>query len=163
MIFPNWINAVMKEAVKNEAKIPQIEQSSFIHRLFVKIVDAFLYAISEDYRKERAALKGRIMPLSGTTKPSPISLNLASQPKLSPKLQNIKDLNSNHVALFTQWAASTKWSKFSPSSVDGHYDWWAFPITRAGAQHQECAVTKDEIEQLKQDPEFMKNYREGLG
>jgi len=43
-----------------------------------------------------------------------------------------------------------------------HYDWWMFPLDERSSYELDYTVFADDIEDLKHDEEFMKNYKEGI-
>lgn len=77
------------------------------------------------------------------------------------KLNHLKQKHSEQLQSFEKWAKNTDWKMFKPEH--SHYDWWTFPISRASSgQGTTYSVNKQEIEALKTDPVFMKNYRRGV-
>lgn len=75
------------------------------------------------------------------------------------RVKDIKQQHSGQIAKFTEWANADSWHRFDMS----HYDWWAFPITRNSHKYgNRFALSKSEIESLKQDPAFMEGYRQGV-
>ena len=60
---------------------------------------------------------------------------------------------------FRAWAEAGAWERFGPQH--SHYDWWMFPIPGASSK-PEFMVGAGEVARLRQDPEFMANYREGV-
>lgn len=79
-------------------------------------------------------------------------LNLS--PEGLEKIHKIKTKNAEQAALFEQWAENKNWEAFHFA----HYDWWAFPISEKSSYGDEYSVNADEIEALKRDEEFMRNY-----
>ncbi|MFT4552852.1 MAG: hypothetical protein ACI9S8_001484 [Chlamydiales bacterium] len=75
------------------------------------------------------------------------------------KVDVLKRKHAKQLAQFEVWARANEWQNFETS----HYDWWIFPISRDSAgQGSSYTVYKNEIAALKNDPEFMKNYRRGV-
>jgi hypothetical protein len=71
----------------------------------------------------------------------------------------VKEKHQEQLNDFEAWARKEDWGRFANS----HYDWWMFPISRSSmGQGDTYTVLKPEIETLKQDPEFMQNYRRGV-
>jgi hypothetical protein len=73
-------------------------------------------------------------------------------------LENLKKKQGDQLQLFEQFAAERRWTKFHES----HYDWWTFPIDKPSRLGFAYTVFEDEIETLKQDLQFMKNYIRGV-
>lgn len=77
------------------------------------------------------------------------------------KLEKIKNRQAEQVRQFERYADSNQWRLFRPEH--SHYDWWAFPIIvdfpNPSSKTQEYAVTHEEIQELKKDPEFMARYK----
>lgn len=91
----------------------------------------------------------------------PIMQQMPLGPGSIEKIKRVKEKNAEQAVLFEQWAAEKDWKRFTPQY--SHYDWWAFPIKRASAgQGDLYAVNAAEIQALKADDEFMKNYRRGV-
>lgn len=82
-------------------------------------------------------------------------------PSSKEKIERVKNKNAEQVQLFQKWASQGDWVRFRPEH--SHYDWWAFPISRPSAGHgDDYAVNQHEIEALKADEEFMRNYKKGV-
>jgi hypothetical protein len=61
---------------------------------------------------------------------------------------------------FIAWAQAGDWKQFGPSYH--HYDWWMFPIDRSSSgQGLKFTVYQQDIQALKADQEFLKDYRLG--
>jgi hypothetical protein len=77
----------------------------------------------------------------------------------------LKLKQKNHLAKLQALAKSGDWRSLQEhtSHPDSGFDWWMFPIDRGsasfGAQYQ---LTKEDIEALKRDPQFMQSYRKGV-
>lgn len=68
---------------------------------------------------------------------------------------------------FEIWAFDKRWEWFKPNptatSPGAHYDWWMFPVSRSSAGYGDTfAVNFEQINSLKSDEEFIKNYRRGV-
>ncbi len=62
---------------------------------------------------------------------------------------------------FEQWARDGNWLEFGPDK--NHYDWWMFPIPeKSNTFDMKYAVFEKEIEELKRDSDYMRDYRRGL-
>jgi len=83
-------------------------------------------------------------------------------PTHNPEFVGIQALKQKHAAQlkqFEQWAEARDWLAF----LHHHYDWWMFPISRTSlGQGAQYTVYRQEIESLKNDREFMENYRRGV-
>lgn len=77
-----------------------------------------------------------------------------------PKVEYLIRTQEEHLKeYFEIWAYDKRWDMFHTS----HYDWWMFPIPRPSVQKGELfAVSLKEIEELRSNPESMKNYRRGV-
>lgn len=73
-------------------------------------------------------------------------------------LENLKRKHTEQIGKFESWAAEHKWTDFH----DAHYDWWTFPIDKPSRLGYAYTVYEGEIEALKKDPVFMKNYLRGV-
>ena len=107
-------------------------------------------------------------PLPATANPShPLQTIEPTRPSTLPtsidrvKLQKIKERHADQLQQFEDFARSGQWHLFRPEH--SHYDWWAFPIIidfdNPSAKTREYAVTHEEIQELKKDPEYMTRYR----
>lgn len=80
-------------------------------------------------------------------------------PLMTDKILKLKKSHSEQLKKFKEWDANKQWGKFAKA----HYDWWMFPINRSSAGHGDTyKMSLQEIEVLKSDPDFMKNYRLGV-
>jgi len=76
------------------------------------------------------------------------------------KLLTVQEKHKEQLVKFEKWAKQGRWEMFHHKN--SHYDWWMFPIDRgSNGQGKKYTVYKPEIEALKCNPEFMKNYRRG--
>lgn len=76
------------------------------------------------------------------------------------KVQVVKKRHKEQLESFEKWAKNGQWEMFHHQH--SHYDWWMFPINRSSAgQGTKYTVHKAEIETLKNDPEFMRDYLRG--
>lgn len=91
--------------------------------------------------------------------PNPKPTVSASGPKPTTKAEVVKQKQAWQLNQFEEWAATNQWGKIHSA----HYDWWMFPVNylsrQKGSTYQ---VSQSDVEQLKRDPEFMKNYRRGV-
>lgn len=63
------------------------------------------------------------------------------------------------IVKFRTWAKTRSWSSFH----NGHFDWWAFPYDRSSSgRGDKYKLTPSEVLSLKQNPAFIKEYREGV-
>ncbi len=73
----------------------------------------------------------------------------------------IPGLKSKHelqIRQFRRWARSKNWGEFHHN----HYDWWAFPIADRSSHGTAYSVYDWEVDALKEDTEFMSNFKDGL-
>lgn len=64
---------------------------------------------------------------------------------------------------FRKWAQQNRWDKFGPAA--NHYDWWMFPqkyISKSSQTSKFYAVTDQDIQELKSDSSFVKDYLDGV-
>ena len=73
-------------------------------------------------------------------------------------LQKIKDQQREQLELFEEWASKNQWGKFHLS----HYDWWMFPIDEPSSYRYMYVVYEGDIEELKKDSEYIRNYLRGV-
>ena len=60
---------------------------------------------------------------------------------------------------FRKWASLNQWDQFSQIN---HFDWWMFPIGDESSQGYRYTVLGSNINELKEDTEYLSSYREGL-
>ena len=73
-------------------------------------------------------------------------------------LKALKEKQASQLALFEVWAKSHDWMQFHSS----HYDWWMFPFSKPSQFGFAYVVCESEIRELKQDPDFVRNYLRGV-
>lgn len=73
-------------------------------------------------------------------------------------LIELKLKQSEQLALFEIWAENHDWLSFHTA----HYDWWMFPIDQPSRLGFAFTIYRDEVEILKGDAEFVKNYLRGV-
>lgn len=67
--------------------------------------------------------------------------------------------NETNLNKIEDWAKNKQWRKIH----DAHYDWWMFPISRkAKKTDTKYTVFEKEINLLKKDEDYMKNYERGV-
>lgn len=75
------------------------------------------------------------------------------------KVELIKQKHCKQLSLFEEWAKCDKWK----SIHSAHYDWWMFPVERPSSGYGTAfAVSKEDVETLKADDQFMENYRRAI-
>lgn len=105
---------------------------------------------------KEARVAQKVLPQKKTTSHTTITVKPAPT---KSKIDTVKQKQAEQLKQFEQWTAKNEWGKFHLA----HYDWWMFPINRSSqGRGMIYAVTSSDIQQLKQDPEFMKNYRRGV-
>ena len=72
-------------------------------------------------------------------------------------IAELKRKQAEQLAAFEQWAASGNWSALHSA----HYDWWMFPIDETSQHGAAYTVYAGDIDELKRDPVFIKNYLRG--
>ena len=74
-------------------------------------------------------------------------------------LDGVKTQQRKQLDRFERWAAKEDWGRFHGS----HYDWWMFPIDRdSGGQGAKWTVYAGDVEELKRDPDFVRDYLRGV-
>jgi len=73
-------------------------------------------------------------------------------------LEALKKAQANQLSQFEEWALKKDWQKFHVS----HFDWWMFPFSKPSQFGYTYTVYESEVQALKQDPEFIKNYLRGI-
>ena len=74
-------------------------------------------------------------------------------------VEGVKARQRQQLEQFEQWARDRDWRRFH----DSHYDWWMFPMDRDSAgQGDRWTVYAGDVEALKQDPEFVRDYLRGV-
>eukprot|EP00906_Rhabdomonas_costata_P025697 RCo036712 len=84
---------------------------------------------------------------------------LRHNPSAAEGLRTLRCKHSETTAKFREFAAKAQW----PRIHSMHYDWWMFPLernTKPGTGIYD--VLPADIEELKADPTFMAEYREGV-
>ncbi len=76
-------------------------------------------------------------------------------------IKAFKAKQATELANLTRLANAGKWESLQTHSGSG-FDWWMFPLDFATAQHREYRVSASDIEELKEDEEFMASYRKGV-
>jgi len=74
-------------------------------------------------------------------------------------LPQLKEEHKQQLAKFETWAAKKQFQEFGPQS---HFDWFQFPITSKSSFGFKYSVFPGDVEELKEDQEFMCNYRRGI-
>ena len=74
-------------------------------------------------------------------------------------IETIKTTQRDQLALFETAAERGRWKDIH----DSHYDWWMFPVDSPSSHGRKWSVYTGDIAQLKQDPDFMRDYRRGVG
>ncbi len=80
-------------------------------------------------------------------------------------IEGLKARQEEHLAKLNQFAEKKLWTHLQTHTnhPDSGFDWWMFPIDRKSATHGTLyQITALEVAELKKDPVFMKNYREGV-
>lgn len=73
-------------------------------------------------------------------------------------LEALKAKQAAQLSLFEEWALNNDWLQFHFS----HYDWWMYPISQPSQFGFAYVVYENEIQQLKHDPDFIRNYLRGV-
>lgn len=73
-------------------------------------------------------------------------------------LEKLKQKHFSQYTQFVAWADNREWQQFH----NNHYDWWMFPINQGSSYGLEYTVYADDVELLKQDEPFIKNYLHGV-
>ena len=77
---------------------------------------------------------------------------------MKDSLRNISGNGHGNLNKFIEWAKNSNWEQFGPNYH--HYDWWIFPIDRSSqGQGFKYTVYKNDIQQLKTDFDWLKDYR----
>lgn len=72
-------------------------------------------------------------------------------------LRNQSSAGHGDVNKFKKWAQAGEWKQFHAT----HYDWWMFPLDRSSGYGFKYSVYQDDIQQLRADPAWLKDYRLG--
>lgn len=72
-------------------------------------------------------------------------------------LEALKAKHAAQLNLFEEWARADDWQQFHFS----HFDWWMFPYSQPSQFGFAYVVYKKEIQALKQDAGFIRNYLRG--
>jgi hypothetical protein len=73
-------------------------------------------------------------------------------------IAELKRKQAEQLAAFEREAARSDWQAIHR----GHYDWWMFPIDETSQHGDTYTVYGGDIAELKQDPEFVRNYLRGV-
>jgi hypothetical protein len=96
-------------------------------------------------------------PLPSKNDPSLVSVKKIEADQI--KVKEIKAKQAEQLKSFVRWARAKQWKRIH----NAHYDWWMFPVERPSSGHgTKYAVSRAEVDALKADAEFMKNYRRGV-
>lgn len=74
------------------------------------------------------------------------------------KIDELKIKQLEYLEKFREWVKDSAWDEIHSA----HYDWWMFPLHRPSSKNYTYSVTTSDVAQLKQDINFMQNYREGV-
>ena len=74
-------------------------------------------------------------------------------------LSKLKLKHKSQLDKFEQWNKKGEYKKFGPCN---HFDWWAFPINSDSGKGYMYTVFQDEVNELLNDVEFVKNYKRGV-
>jgi hypothetical protein len=97
-------------------------------------------------------------PRPSRTRISPVPL-AAIEGVDQAKVQRVKQKQAEQLAKFETWAQAGQWQNIHQA----HYDWWMFPVERPSSGYGDVyAVSKKDVQALKDDKEFMENYRQGV-
>lgn len=137
---------------------------------FINLKNYQIYQIQEESSKISQIRSSKLYDSSSVIIPKTapyadfrVNNNRASNPSHvdQNKINHLKLKHHEQIRLFKLWANQNNWKMFTPQY--SHYDWWAFPINRSSVgQGEKYAVNEAEIELLKSDAEFMKDYRSGV-
>lgn len=73
-------------------------------------------------------------------------------------LKRLKEKHKEQLVAFENWANTGNWLSFH----EAHFDWWMFPIDQPSRLGLTYTLNQMDIDNLKKDPEFMKNYLRGV-
>jgi len=73
-------------------------------------------------------------------------------------LDSLKNAQASQLTLFEEWARHNDWQQFHST----HYDWWMFPYSHPSQFAFKYVVFASEIQELKQDAVFIRNYLRGV-
>jgi hypothetical protein len=74
-------------------------------------------------------------------------------------VDRVKEKHTEFLKFFEKCAAENQWKQIHSA----HYDWWMFPIdNKSGGKKNDYTVSADDINELKKDLQFMKNYQRGV-
>ncbi|MBP9842017.1 MAG: hypothetical protein KBC64_06295 [Simkaniaceae bacterium] len=80
-------------------------------------------------------------------------------------IQGLKDKQRDHLLKLQRLAQNGEWEHLRQHTAhpDSGFDWWMFPVDRGSAgQGDLYKVSSGDIDALKRDPEFIRNYRDGV-
>lgn len=101
----------------------------------------------------------QLPPNGGIPSPSPL------QAINGTKVQRVKAKQADHLAKLTAFATNGQWQHIQAHThhPDSGFDWWMFPTDRSSAGFGDrYQLSAAEIQTLRSDPVFMKNYRDGV-
>ena len=76
-------------------------------------------------------------------------------PQMKRSLKEMGGKPYGNIQKFKEWALEGEWEEFG----EHHYDWWMFPINRRSSSHGwKYTVYESDIQELKQDSEYMADY-----
>lgn len=79
--------------------------------------------------------------------------------KLISKTELIQKQHAKFLAQFEKWAKANSFQSLN----DAHFDWWIFPVNYSSGSYQDLyQLNRQEIEELKNNEKFMKDYRRGV-
>jgi len=100
------------------------------------------------------------IPAARAKQPTPAKAASPKKPSPKPNLKELIEKNELEYMKMRLFAIGDQWANFHPDHVEGHYDWWAFPVTRPSKTYgTKYAVTLAQVETLKKNATFMNQYR----
>ncbi len=113
--------------------------------------------VKQQKKKKTTVLPGKLTEIAQQI--------VQASPKNFVGLASLKRKQQEHLCKLEMLANKGEWQHLQThtSHIDSGFDWWMFPVNRASASYgDEYNIGLDDVETLKKDAEFMKNYRDGV-
>jgi hypothetical protein len=73
-------------------------------------------------------------------------------------IEGLLKRHRDQLAAFEKWAQAGQWDTLHRH----HYDWWMFPINEKSSHGFRYTLSKENVEELKSQPDFIRNLKRGV-
>lgn len=158
--FPSFIKSNIEECIKDpNARVIPWKAETDTHKQLMQAVQTKAHTKKEAFIKFLG-----VWLLTGYALNESIALANSNISDFVG-IKALKQKQQSHLAKLTAFAKKNEWKHLQTHTAhpDSGFDWWMFPINRSsngyGTQYQ---LSSSDINALKKDAQFMKNYRKGV-